>query len=98
LCDRGVCTVTCDDEDCREGYTCDDRDSGVPGGLCRADSCLDDVDICGDGFDCSYSSESRYVCAVGASNYRGVCGEKPGSMWPAPLVAVLLWGNRRRRR
>jgi subtilisin family serine protease len=98
LCDRGVCTVTCDDEDCREGYTCDDRDSGVPGGLCRADSCLDDVDICGDGFDCSYSSESRYVCAVGASNYRGVCGEKPGSMWPAPLVAVLIWGNRRRRR
>jgi len=97
LCDRGVCTVTCDDEDCRDGYRCADEDD-IPGGICRADSCLEDVEICGEGFDCSYSSDSRYVCSVGASNYRGFCGEMPGSLWPTPLLAAFLWGSRRRRR
>jgi hypothetical protein len=97
LCDQGVCTVTCDNEDCREGYSCADE-GDVPGGLCRADSCLDNTDICGEGFDCSYSSDSRYVCAIGPSNYLGVCGELPGSLWPTPLLGAFLWGSRRRRR
>ncbi len=99
LCDRGVCTVTCDDNACRDGYSCDDDDS-VPGGLCRADSCLDNEDICGDdGFNCSYSSAERYVCAAGPSNYAGFfdCGAAPGSSGALAGLALLLVRRRRRR-
>jgi serine protease len=100
LCDRGVCTVTCDasdDGDCRDGYSCDD-DVDVPGGLCRADSCVDDPAVCTDGFACSYSSDSRYVCAVGPSNYLGVCGAQPASWAPIPVAGLLALLLRRRRR
>ena len=98
LCDRGVCTVTCDDEDCRDGYSCaDEDDSGVPGGLCRADSCLADPSICEDGFDCSYSPDERYVCSAGASNYRGLCGSQPAAWAPLPVLGLLLLLRRRRR-
>ncbi len=97
LCDRGVCTLTCDD-DCRDGYTCSEEDeSGVPGGLCRADSCFDDPSICEEAFDCSYSSTQRYVCAAGPSNYRGACGSQPAAWAPVPVVALLLLLRRRRR-
>ena len=97
LCDRGVCTLPCDDEPCRDGYTCD-VDVDVPGGLCRADSCADDPGICGDGFDCSYSAASRYVCSVGPSNYRGTCGAAPGASGAVGALAALLLVVRRRRR
>jgi len=98
LCDRGVCTTTCDDQGCRDGYRCSrEDDSGVPGGLCRADSCADDPDICGEGFDCSFSSEDRYVCAVGPSNYRGFCGAMPMATTPVWFLALLLAWRRRRR-
>jgi serine protease len=97
LCDRGVCTVTCDGEACRDGYSCSDEDdSGVPGGLCRADSCLEDPSICEDAFDCSYSSDSRYVCAAGPSNYRGFCGSQPGAWAPIPAIALVILAMRRR--
>jgi MYXO-CTERM domain-containing protein len=100
LCNNGVCTRTCDEDGCRDGYRClRESDSGVPGGLCRAESCADDPDICGD-FECSYSSAERYVCAVGPSNYRGFpCGAAPASTAPAAgLLAVLAVGLARRRR
>jgi serine protease len=98
LCDRGVCTVTCDDVGCNDGYTCDDSD--VPGGLCRADSCLDDESICGEGSNCSYSSAERYVCAFGPSNYKNMfgCGSAPASTAPLLLPGGLLVWRRRRRR
>ncbi|MDP2341808.1 MAG: S8 family serine peptidase [Deltaproteobacteria bacterium] len=99
LCDRGVCTVTCDGESCRDGYSCSDEDeSDVPGGLCRADSCLDDPSICEDGFDCSYSSDERYVCAAGPSNYRGFCGSQPAAWAPVSALALVFLLLRRRRR
>ena len=88
-CDDGdACTQidTCAGGVCAGASPLSCADEGdVPGGLCRADSCLDNTDICGEGFDCSYSSDSRYVCAVGPSNYLGVCGE------PCPLCG----GDRR---
>jgi serine protease len=97
LCDRGVCTSPCDDEGCRDGYICDEAAS-VPGGLCRPESCADDPDICGGGdFDCSYSSASRYVCAVGPSNYRGVCGAQPAASAVVGMFALVLLLLRRRR-
>ena len=97
LCDRGVCTVACDDEPCRGGYSCSDEEqSGVPGGICRPDSCLQDTSICSDGLNCSYSSAQRYVCAVGPSNYGG-CGAQPAAWAPLPLVGLLLLLRRRRR-
>ncbi len=99
LCERGVCTVTCDDG-CRAGYSCDDE--AVPGGLCVPDSCVDDATICGGDLNCSYSADSRYVCASGPSNYGG-CGSSPGALAPVPVAAGLLLllrlkvGRRRRR-
>jgi serine protease len=97
LCERGVCTVTCDDG-CRDGYSCvDEDDSGVPGGLCVADSCLDNETICGD-LNCSYSSASRYVCATDPSNYGGFCGQHPASWAPVAAAGALLLVLRRRRR
>ncbi|MBM4279219.1 MAG: hypothetical protein FJ137_00170 [Deltaproteobacteria bacterium] len=99
LCDRGVCTVPCDDEPCQAGYDCD-QDVGVPGGLCRPASCADDPGICGgDDFECSYSPAARYVCSVGPSNYQGVCGAQPGAKDAlGALAALLLLGRRRRAR
>jgi len=97
LCDRGVCTVTCDDVGCNDGYTCDD--SEIPGGLCRPDSCVDDDSICGEGYNCSYSSAERYVCAFGPSNYKNIfgCGSAPASTAPLALLGgLLLWRRRRR--
>ncbi len=97
LCDRGVCTVTCDGSRCSDGYSCDEDDEDIPGGLCRADSCVDDTAICGDdGFNCSYSSAERYVCAAGPSNYLGFCGAAPGAAAPVAGLMVLLWRRRRR--
>lgn len=99
LCDRGVCTVTCDDVGCPDGSRCDD--SEVPGGLCRAESCAGDDSICGDATNCSYSSDERYVCALGPSNYKNFlgCGSTTTTTTTAPcgLLAGLLWWRRRRR-
>lgn len=62
LCDRGVCTVPCDDG-CRDGYSCDQ--DAIPGGLCRPDSCREDGDaLCQSDWFCVYSSKQRYVCAA----------------------------------
>ena len=98
LCDRGVCTVTCDGDRCRSGYSClEEEDSGVPGGLCVADSCKDDETLCSAGFECSFSSDSRYVCAVGPSNYKTGCGTQPSSWTPVPVLGALLLLRRRRR-
>jgi uncharacterized protein (TIGR03382 family) len=99
LCDLGVCTVTCDDEDCPDGYKClDEEDSGVPGGLCTAKSCKDDASICGSSaYACSYSSDNRYVCAVGPSNYGGLCGATPKETAPLAVLAMALLRRRRRR-
>lgn len=96
LCDRGVCTVTCDDVGCTDGYTCDD--SEIPGGLCRPDSCVDDDSICGDGYNCSYSSAERYVCAFGPSNYKNIfgCSSAGTSTAPLALLGLVLWRRRRR--
>ncbi len=97
LCNRGVCTRTCEDL-CFAGYSCSDEDdSGVPGGLCVADSCLEDTGICANGFSCSYSSEQRYVCATGPSNYDNGCGAQPAAWAPIPAAAALLALLRRRR-
>jgi serine protease len=105
LCDRGVCTVTCDDVGCPDGFRCDD--SEVPGGLCRAESCLDDESICGEGSSCSYSSAERYVCALGPSNYKNFlgCGSAPLATTtttttiaaPLGLLGLVLWRRGRRR-
>ncbi len=98
ICDLGVCTITCDGTRCADGYSClNEDDGGVPGGLCVADSCVDDRDICGDGFDCSYSSAKRYVCAAGSSNYAGLCGASPGATAPLAVLALALLRRRRRR-
>jgi hypothetical protein len=71
ICSNGVCTRPCDVSDgCPDGYRCEDEDdSGVPEGLCVANSCRDDNTICDAdrGFSCQYSSAQRYVCAVGGS-------------------------------
>jgi serine protease len=97
LCDRGVCTVTCDDVGCNDGYSCDRGE--VPGGLCRADSCVDDDSICAEGYHCSYSSAERYVCAFGPSNYKNIfgCGSGPAAAAPVVLLGGLLVWRRRRR-
>lgn len=70
LCDRGVCTVTCDfdDGDCIDGFECDE--DAAPGGLCRAEDCREeDDDFCEEGSVCHYSSAQLYVCARGDGNY-----------------------------
>ena len=86
-----ACAATdCDDDDCRDGYACDD-DAGVPGGLCRAESCAEDPSICDEpDFACSYSSTSNYVCAVGPSNYLGACASAPGATTPAPNPPLMV--------
>lgn len=96
LCDRGVCTVSCDEGDgCHEGFSCDDN--AVPGGLCRAESCrLRDDDFCGAGWACNFSSTEHYVCAHRPSNYPG-CAQASLDGRTA-LVLGLLWILRFRRR
>lgn len=97
LCDRGVCTVTCDldDGDCLDGYECDD--DAVPGGLCRPESCQDeDERFCERGWECSYSSEERYVCADEASNYLHCASGRLGRA--DALAALVVLGLVRRRR
>jgi hypothetical protein len=100
LCVNGVCSRPCDVGDgCPDAYTCDA--AAIEGGLCVPDSCLDNADICGDDFGCTYSSAQRNVCAKGVTPT--VCGcDSSGTSTPAaPLVALLfvgaLDGARRRR-
>lgn len=97
LCDRGVCTVTCDfdDGDCQDGFECDE--DAAPGGLCRAKSCLnEDDDFCEQGSVCHYSSASVYVCAEGEGNYlrctHDVNARPSGARAPASLALVALLG------
>lgn len=99
LCERGVCTVTCDDDggDCRDGFECDE--DRVPGGLCVPESCVDeDEDFCERGWACHYSSTDNYVCAYGESNYgcsHGIAGRR--APLEIGLLAVLAPLLRRRR-
>ena len=88
LCERGVCTVTCDEDDgdCRDGFDCDE--DRVPGGLCVPESCFDeDEDFCERDWACHYSSTENYVCAYGESNYG--CSHQ-ASARRAPLELALL--------
>ena len=100
LCERGVCTVTCDydDGDCRDGFECDD--DRVPGGLCVPESCKDeDEDFCDRDWSCHYSPSDYYVCAYGESNY-GCNHTTTSRRSPLELLAVLalplVLGRRRR--
>jgi hypothetical protein len=91
LCDRGVCTVTCDfdDGDCEDGYECDE--DAVPGGLCRAESCQnEDEDFCEEGSACTYSPAQRYVCAEGTGNYLRCTHDNNARTSGAPLSLALL--------
>lgn len=105
LCDRGVCTVPCDDGDCRDGYACDAE--AIPGGLCRAESCADSRgDICETDWYCTYSDARRYVCAKeGEPAFGGLCActrtfDFPplGGLVSLAGFALLYTGRRRRRR
>jgi MYXO-CTERM domain-containing protein len=90
LCEKGVCTVTCDFDagSCRLGYTCDQN--AVPGGLCVPDSCHNQhTGFCGD-FNCSYSPEEHYVCAKGPSNFS--CSDLAVTRSSTPAFGVLALG------
>ncbi|OGQ14169.1 MAG: hypothetical protein A2138_27875 [Deltaproteobacteria bacterium RBG_16_71_12] len=89
LCERGVCTVTCDDDggDCRKGFECDE--DRVPGGLCVPESCKDEGEgYCESGWSCHYSSTDNYVCAYGEPNY-GCSHAAWSRRAPLELAAVL---------
>jgi MYXO-CTERM domain-containing protein len=100
LCVNGVCTRPCNvASGCPDGYTCDAE--AIPGGLCRADSCRDDENLCAaqDGFTCAYTSASRYACAKGVTGGCS-CSSSSTNEGTAPLgLALLGWfvGRRRRR-
>src|SRR5690606_10038095 len=103
LCDRGVCTVPCDDEGCRDGYVCDEE--LIPGGLCRPESCLDsEGDICERGWRCTFTTtHKRYVCAVeGDDVFSTGCSTSKARTGALPLLAIVLgavtWIARRRRK
>lgn len=101
LCDRGVCTVPCDDG-CRDGYVCDEE--LIPGGICRPESCADsEGGICGGGWHCAFSPKNRYVCAAEGEDVfapRG-CATHKTRTGALPLLALVLgavtWLARRRR-
>jgi hypothetical protein len=107
LCQNGVCTRPCDVSDgCPDNYRCDDEDdSGVPGGLCVADSCAEDASLCDQaaGFTCQYSSAERNVCALGGKTGLGLCGCHAAATergWPvgaAVQSVAMVIGARRRR-
>lgn len=104
LCDRGVCTRPCDESGaCRDAYECVTEPVGdrgaVPGGLCRAESCLDDPNICPAGWECQYSSAKRNVCAKKTQGC--LCAETGADpSWPAGgfALAGLAFMLMRRRR
>ncbi len=96
LCVNGVCTRPCDVADgCPAAYTCE-------ADICVPDSCLDNADVCGPEFTCTYSSAQRNVCAKGVAG--GICnctstGGEPASAWVgvASLLGLGIILRRRRR-
>jgi hypothetical protein len=102
LCDRGVCTVPCDDG-CRDGYACDEEI--IPGGLCRPESCLEsEGGICGGGWHCTFTTtHQRYVCAIEGDDVFAPsgCSSQRARTGALPLFTLVLaaatWRVRRRR-
>jgi serine protease len=96
LCDRGVCTVTCDFDggNCRDGYVCDEII--IPGGLCRPEPCDEEgEDFCGAGASCQLSPQGDQVCANGAGSL--CAGTSPRDVTVYALFAVAFAVRRRRR-